>query len=236
MRPKERPKPSAAKASGSTLARVFGEDALVDDRPSRQAVRRAHEDPLLDRSRTVYSWEPRKRPERRELELPPWLRPLGQLVAMVAECGLWLLLGLAVLALALTARRWWPWMAGLRAARQPPAPVEQVPVSEPDALPADLAGQARRLWREGRARRALALLYRGSVEAMVARTGVVLVPGATESQCLRAARRLPDADDRGAFARVVRVWQQAAYAGRMPGDGEFEDLLGELSQRFGWAR
>ena len=234
--PKDRPKPAASRAPESTLAQVFGEAALVDDRPFRQAVRRAHEDPLLDRSRTVYSWEPRKRPERREVELPPWLRLLGKLVAIVAELGLWLLLGLVVLALALTARRWWPWVAGLHRAREPAAPVEQVPVPEPDALPADLAAHARRLWRDGRARRALALLYRGSVESMVARTGVVLVPGATESQCLRASRRLPDADDRDAFARVVRVWQQAAYAGRMPGDGEFEDLLGELSRRFGWAR
>lgn len=155
---------------------------------------------------------------------------------MLAEFGLWLLLGLAVLALALTARHWWPWLAWLRPAREPPVPVEQVPVPDLDVLPADLATQARRLWREGRPRRALALLYRGGVEAMVARTGVSLVPGATESQCLRASRRLPRAEERDAFARAVRVWQQAAYAGRMPGDGEFEDLLGELSQRFGWTR
>src|SRR5690606_20276712 len=219
--------PPAPPAEGSTLERVFGEAALADDQAFRQAVRRAHEDPLLDRSRTVYGWEPRAGRARGGRELPPWLQLLGRLVAMVAECGLWLLLGLAVLALALTARVWWPWLAGLRVARQPQAPVEQVPVPEPDVLPPDLAAQSRRLWREGRPRRALALLYRGSVESMVARTGVILVPGATEAQCLRASRRLPDAGDRGAFARAVQVWQQAAYAGRMPGDGEFEALLGE---------
>src|SRR5690606_31830084 len=219
-----------------TMARVFGAEALVDDRPFRQAVKRAHEDPLLDRSRTRSGWEPRRTRERPPpKDIPPWLQVLARALGIVAEFGLWLLLGLAVLALALTARRWWPWMQGLRGPRLVPAPVEQVPVPELDALPDDLAAHVRRLWREGRRRRALALLYRGSVEAMVSRAGVTLVPGATESECLRASRRLPDADDRGAFARAVRVWQQAAYAGRMPGDGEFEELVGELSQRFGWA-
>ena len=89
---------------------------------------------------------------------------------------------------------------------------------------------------EGRTRRALALIYRGSVEAMAARIGSALVPGATESECLRASRRMPDPLDRAAFARVVRVWQLAAYAQRLPRDEEFESLLGELSLRFGWAR
>lgn len=233
---KVRQLPAGPEAPESTLVEVFGEAALADDQRFRQAVKRAHEDPLLDRSRTVYRWEPRNPREPGELTLPPALQMLARLVAMLAEFGLWLLLGLAVLALALTARHWWPWLAWLRPAREPPVPVEQVPVPDLDVLPADLATQARRLWREGRPRRALALLYRGGVEAMVARTGVSLVPGATESQCLRASRRLPRAEERDAFARAVRVWQQAAYAGRMPGDGEFEDLLGELSQRFGWTR
>ena len=65
---------------------------------------------------------------------------------------------------------------------------------------------------------------------------ITLVPGATEAECLRVARRLPDAGDRDAFARMVRVWQYAAYARRLPQEDEFEGLLGELSQRFGWAR
>jgi hypothetical protein len=105
----------------------------------------------------------------------------------------------------------------------------------PDAIPDDVAGAARRLWAEGRKRRALALLYRASVAGMVMRTGAVLVPGATEAQCLRAARALRDEADRDAFGQMVRVWQYAAYAQRMPDDGAFEDLLAGLGGRFGWA-
>ena len=70
---------------------------------------------------------------------------------------------------------------------------------------------------------------------MVARTGTTLVPGATEAECLRASRALGAAEDRDAFARVVRTWQYAAYADRMPAQAEFESLLSLASARFGWA-
>src|SRR5690606_4066751 len=108
-------------------------------------------------------------------DLPPWLQVVGRLVAVVAESGLWILLGLLALVLALTARHWWPWMRRLQVAARPPPETTTAPVAEPVRLPDDLAAQARRQWREGRARRALALLYRGSVEAMAARAGVTLV-------------------------------------------------------------
>ncbi|TYT26803.1 DUF4129 domain-containing protein [Luteimonas viscosa] len=235
--PPKSPEAGPVDGEASTLERVFGEDAVVDDRPFRQAVKRAYEDPLLDRSRVERSWERRDRSEPEPpSKAPPWLLAAGRVIAVIGEYGLWLLLGLLLLALALTAKRWWPWMRGLRAAPTPESAIVQVAAPDAEALPADLAAAARRLWREGRPRRALALLYRGSVEAMVARAGVTLVPGATEAQCLRASRGLPDADDRNAFARMVRVWQYAAYARHLPAEEEFESLLGELSQRFGWAR
>ena len=59
------------------------------------------------------------------------------------------------------------------------------------------------------------------------------VPGQCPLKC--ASRRMPQAADRQAFARVVRIWQYAAYAERLPDDDEFEALLGELQQRYGWA-
>jgi hypothetical protein len=235
----ERPaRPGApAPAATPTLQRVFGEDELVDPAGFRQAVKRAYEDPLLDRSHTRMVWQKRREDApRTPPTAPPWLRAVVRVLAAAGEFGLWILLGLVVLALALTARRWLPWLRGVGGQRRADSEVTVTAAPEPDVLPDDLAAQARRLWREGRTRRALALLYRGSVEAMAARIGSALVPGATESECLRASRRMPDPLDREAFARVVRVWQLAAYARRLPHDEEFESLLGELSLRFGWAR
>ena len=109
-------------------------------------------------------------------------------------------------------------------------------VAEESPLPDDVPASARRLWQSGRGRDALALLYRASVEAMAQRAHVVLVPGATEAHTLRASRQLPNAEEREAFARIVRVWQIAAYAHGLPDDDEFDALLAQLSQRFFWSR
>ncbi|RRT95779.1 DUF4129 domain-containing protein, partial [Stenotrophomonas sp. 278] len=101
-------------------------------------------------------------------------------------------------------------------------------------VPPDPAARARDLWQQGRPRAALALLYRASVDSMSERADVVLPPGATESQCLRASRRMPEEADRSLFARIVRVWQYAAYAGRLPETEEFDELATTLRQQFGW--
>ena len=70
---------------------------------------------------------------------------------------------------------------------------------------------------------------------MAQRADVSLPPGATESECLRASRRMPDNEDRNLFARVVRVWQYAAYAQQLPTQDDFETLLASLQQRYRWA-
>lgn len=223
----------------ATPASVFGEQR-VDDARFRKAVDRAYADPLLNGKRKQTSWEKRRgfeRPDPRKAPDLSWMEGVARFFALVGEWGLWIILGILVLVLLATAPRWWPWMRGSlrRSAVEAPSEVEVEAMPLPDALPENVVAAARRLWREGRPRHALALLYRASVDSMTARAGVVLPPGATESECLRAARRMPDADDRGLFARVVKVWQYAAYAQRLPEEDEFETLLGQLQQRYGWA-
>ena len=216
------------------LGDVFG-DARVEDPAFDRAVEQAYRDPLLRPKRTQSHWQARER----ERDAPPpnlAFPALAKIVAFIGEFGLWLLLLALLVLLAATARRWLPWLRGGRVDRASPGPVAVADATLPDVLPEDVAAAARRLWREGRPRRALALVYRASVEAMAARAAVTLVPGATESECLRASRRMPDPQDRDAFARVVRVWQYAAYAQRLPDQGEFDGLLDTLAQRFGWAR
>ncbi|WP_242003000.1 DUF4129 domain-containing protein, partial [Vulcaniibacterium tengchongense] len=224
---------AGADARHTPLATVFG-GRLADDRSLREAVRRAYADPSVSPKRTVHVWK-KKHPDAPKAHKPASapLRALGALVAAVGEYGLWLLFAALVLALLLTAKRWLPWLRdGVARERREPGEIRHQALDAAAPLPDDVAGAARRLWREGREREALALAYRASVAAMARRAQWVPVPGATEAECLRAARRLPQAEDRDLFARAVRVWQYAAYAQRLPGAEEFEALLAALARRF----
>jgi hypothetical protein len=230
-------KPDTRKAKvvqDPTLPRVFPQ--VQDQARFDKAVKRAYADPLLSPSRTEKRWvlrTPAKPDQVRKQS--PFLQWIAKVIAMIGEYGLWLLAALVVGLLIATHRQWRPWLRGMAPTpRTADTPIASEAQLAPDAIPDDVAGAARQLWAEGRKRRALALLYRASVAEMVARTGAVLVPGATEAQCLRAARALRDAADRDAFGRMVRVWQYAAYAERLPDDDAFEDLLGGLGGRFGW--
>ena len=113
--------------------------------------------------------------------------------------------------------------------------VEMTHLAYSEPLPPDIATVARRLWAQGQPRRALALLYRASVEAMTARVDAHPPPGATEADCLRLSRRMPEAEDRDAFQRMVRIWQYAAYGQRLPAADDFETLVQTLAERFRWA-
>ncbi|WP_294992510.1 DUF4129 domain-containing protein [uncultured Stenotrophomonas sp.] len=230
----------------NTAATIFG-STPVDTAGFRQAVNRAFEDPLQRPTRQVTHWKPieqaeKKKKEDKQLqsdssnqaERKPRKDGIAWL-ARLAEWGLWGLLGILLLVLLLTARLWLPWLrgSGRRKAEAAPSVVEEA-VELPAVLPPDVATQAGLLWDQGRPRQALALLYRASVRTVGERSGIALPPGATEAQCLRASRRMPDASDRELFARIVRMWQYAAYAGQLPSRGDFNTLADALRQQYRW--
>ncbi len=225
----------------NTAAGIFG-DAPVDTAGFRQAVQRAYEDPLQRPVRRVTQWVPRNVDEpvaQSEVEsefLERLFKAIRHWSALLAESGLWLIVGALVIAALATMKYWLPWLRGSgRRMRPTPQPVQEseTPVAPP-ALPADAASLARRLWQQGLHREALALLYRACVESIAKTTGKRLPPGATEAQVLRASRQLPDNEDRQLAARTVRMWQYAAYAARLPSTEAFDQLADELQQRFRW--
>ena len=219
-----------------TLREIFGEDT-ADHRAFDKAVGQAYRDPLLRPKQKTTTWERRdKKKDKEPVESDfPQLKWLAAVIGFIGEYGLWMLLGLLVVVLAVTAKRWWPWMLGVAAQPEEDlASVEMTALSHSEPLPPDIATVARRLWAEAQPRRALALLYRASVEAMTARIDAHPPPGATEAECLRLSRRMPAVEDRDAFQRMVRVWQYAAYGQRLPAGDEFEALLQTLVERFGW--
>ncbi len=232
----EKTKPAAKQPP--TLPIVFG-DARVDERRFDKAVDQAYRDPLLDAKRTQVTWEKRdkaKKEEKQRDQVPnDAMKAIAGFFALIGEWGLWIIVALLVGVLLYTMRHWLPWMRdSVRRHKPLPVEVESEALTVPDTLPDDVATEARRLWAQGRPRHALALLYRASVESMAVRANVVLPPGATEAECLRASRRMPEPEDRSLFARMVRTWQYAAYARQLPMQDDFESLVSTLQQRYRW--
>lgn len=222
----------------STLGEVFGEDRQ-DDRGLREAVAKAMQDPSVSPKRKQTVWKPKAERKDQEKQRKPssleMFDGLGGNLAAVVQWLLWGVVAAIAIALLWSASRWLGWFRGGEEDEPAPGELRVGAAAEPEPLPDDIPTAIRRLWRAGRARDALALMYRAAVESMAQRADVVLVPGATEAQCLRASRKLALADDREAFARAVRTWQYAAYADVLPGDEEFDELVGLLGRRFGWA-
>lgn len=229
--------PRALRKDAGTLPRVFA-GALADDTGLREAVAKAYADPRVTPRRRILRWQSRDdRPEDPQSDDPsPLLEAIARIFALIAEFGAWALFGLLALGLLLTAPRWSRWMRNAATReRRAAAAVEHRPVTPVASLPPDIPGAVHALWDAGQPRDALALLYRASVQAMARRAGVELAPAATEAQCLRASRKLPLAQDRDAFAALVRTWQQAAYAQRLPDRTTLDAHLDLIGSRFGWS-
>lgn len=225
----------------STLDALYGA-ARSDDAALRRAVDQSMKDPTVAPKQKQSLWKPRAKADEPEPDKRSNRRDrsgfdgIGSGFATGLEAVLWGVVALIVGLLLFSLSRWLGWFrSGAGEAVQAPGDVRSAALAEPEPLPDDIPTAIRRLWRGGRHRDALALMYRAAVESMAQRAQVTLVPGATEAQCLRASRQLPLAEDRDAFARAVRVWQYAAYAETLPAAEDFDELVGTLSQRFGWA-
>ncbi|HEX6691069.1 MAG TPA: hypothetical protein VF110_07985, partial [Burkholderiales bacterium] len=132
---------------------------------------------------------------------------------------LWVLAG-AVLAYAL-----WFLARMLPCGREPvPEPYRPPPALfgmelAPETLPADVAGAAAALAREGRLREALGLLYRGTLSVLVHQRGVRLLASHTEAEVLQLSGK-----ETTYLEKLVDAWRLCAYAKRDPSVADIELL------------
>jgi hypothetical protein len=96
--------------------------------------------------------------------------------------------------------------------------------SGPRDEPLGLLENARAFYARGEIREAWAFCLRAARAAYSASRGLVFPPGATEYNCLSLVREA-GGDSSGGFGRLVNGWIQAAYAGRVPSPGAFEEAL-----------
>jgi hypothetical protein len=184
--------------------------------PAKEALARVLREPEFGSTRQVWRLRPRHpEPERPAPQFRPpsaWLVRLLDLLALVLKfllpTGL-----IALIGYALWSRRGslWPRTGGDREAG-PAVAGDQA--ARPERLPRDVAKAAAGLWDRGEPRAALALLYRGALARLLqdAPAGAAL----TEAECLALGTRRLAEPAAAYLARLVRTWQAAAYAGRLP--------------------
>ena len=100
------------------------------------------------------------------------------------------------------------------------------------SLPDDLVGEAAGAARDGRARDALALLYRGALTRLALVYGAELTAGVTERECLEAARQLLPGDGTHYFEQLTSTWMRCAYGHIDPNPNGLESLCNRWSQWF----
>ncbi|WP_313912619.1 DUF4129 domain-containing protein [Tahibacter sp.] len=222
-------------APPQSLRRVFAGQYRGDGESFEQSVRQAYTDPDLSPKSTQYVWELRDKTKKDAdvtLDKSPvrlWIESVGKVLAFGAENVLWILVALLIALLVRYHRLWLPWISDRFERERKPDALEVHDITLPDQLPDDVPGAVRALWQQGQPRAALALLYRAAVLRLDQALGTSLPPGATEAECLRRSRRLADTGYADLFARIVRCWQAAAYAQRLPSTGDVESLLGAWS-------
>ncbi len=227
----------ASKDKPQTVQQLFGDDYRAEPKAVSDAVKKAYRDKNLSPKEKYTDWELIDPPKLKKPDSPKlspfesFIQAIGAVVGFLAEYGLWILLAVILSWLIWKSTDWMPWLRDKMPAKRELDDITEKEVIDLDTLPSDLSSAVRQLWAQ-QPRAALALLYRGSVEKLADRLGAPLPPGATEAECVRRSRRLAHPESEAIFQKVVRAWQAAAYAHRLPNSDEFESLLSEWSMRW----
>ena len=208
--------------------------ATAAEKSAKAEIREVLKAPEFQTSKDAMTWRYRGERKARDTDRSAgdfWAN-VGAFFAQVSEALLWIAAAAGVVGLLYFLRRYLPQFLAENPDRyRPPDALFGLAVT-PESLPEDVAGTAARLAREGKLREALSLLYRGALSVLVHRDHVPLAEGDTEGDCLRAARQALPVAGADYFGRLVRAWQGAAYAGRLPGVAEAEALARDWTPAF----
>jgi hypothetical protein len=162
--------------------------------------------------------------------------PLGQTLAKLMEIGLW------VTVIVFTGVVMWhiykivPASSGQKAttlASSLPSLLQGL--DKPDIeVSATTAKDVWMLWRAGREREALSLMYRNTLLSFSKSQGVKFTGAATEDECLHIASTQLSWDHEWVrfLKRLTRIWSALAYGHHLPNDEEVHQLCQQWSKHF----
>jgi hypothetical protein len=201
---------------------------------AKRRIREVLRKPEFEQFEPQLTIEPLAKPEKpQERPRPAGLTAFIQFLASALRGAVWIFLGAIVLFGLYWVLRRLDWIRPPQSAVwTPPATLFGLDV-RPESLPQDVAGAAAQLARSGNTVAALSLLYRGTLAALLHRDRIELAGGDTELDCLTKTRQRIAAQTHAYLARLLRAWQAAAYAHRIPPLPEVEQLASEWPGFFG---
>jgi hypothetical protein len=156
-------------------------------------------------------------------------------IAQLFELVLWILLGVGIILFIIYGSRWLKHLRSEKTAKSDYIATPRLLDKgfKNAFLPTDISQQAWTLWQSGEATAALSLLYRGALSVLTTRDGLSIDESATENECLRLVKSKQAFELTAYFSGLTRVWQNIAYAGRLPSDVEAQRLCREWQRYFG---
>lgn len=227
----------ATVAPGSTYAANAGVIKPPSNAQAKAAIEQVMRRPEFSTKEIVEVWEykdksPDKAREPSDFNFE-FLSRLGSGLAWVVKGALYLALFAGIVWLILYRERWLNILRGIK-----PAPAQAIPQQlfgldiRPESLPADVAAAALNLWRQGNARAALSLLYRGALSRLAGGGLLQLKASDTEGDCETAVSRVAPGAVSMYFAHLTRAWQMVAYAARTPAPEQGEKLCADFDVHF----
>jgi hypothetical protein len=186
----------------------------------KRALDQVRKDPNLGVSTEIrkLKWAGQNQPRpKRDLSAFRWLTELARWIAETSRILIYVLAGLAVIALALYITRFLGEREPRAAKRRVilPTHVRDLDI-RPESLPDNIGSAARELWDRNEHRAALSLLYRGLLSRLAHAHAVPIRAATTEGDCLMLARKHLPADRAAYVVSLVKVWQRAVYGGHDP--------------------
>ncbi len=103
----------------------------------------------------------------------------------------------------------------------------------PEELPQDIAAAAEQLVRKGELRKALSLLYRGTLFRLIQNYHLEIPDSATEGECMHLVRASSLSEEADYFYDLTRQWLQTAYAHTTPERERLVELCRQWQQVYG---
>ncbi|GMQ97453.1 MAG: DUF4129 domain-containing protein [Gammaproteobacteria bacterium] len=157
---------------------------------------------------------------------------LGTFIAQIFEAVFWIGLFFGTVFIALKLTRYFGERRSAMATEEIPEAISGLDI-RPESLPGDIPSEVTRLWRAGKPREALSLLYRSTLSALVHGYGIALKSSFTEGDVLATSQKTLGRDAQQLLDHITAQWQNIAYAHRAPGEDEVMAALKHWPPYFG---